>query len=129
MEPSAEGPRRSVLRHPALRRLPLIAVAAIGLWLWQSGAQERQLYYLLPSDRSGIERVKIVLRDDDGRLVRGDELFFEEGRKVPPEIVTDIRVSDGLYRAEITVRRRGQPPEKMEREVRVKGETASVRLD
>lgn len=129
MEPSSPPEeKRSILRHPALRRLPIIAVAAMGIWLWQGGAKEREIYWLLPSDRSGIERVKIELRDEKGKLLRGDEHFYE-GRQVPSEIVTQARLPDGTYQAQIRVRRKGGADETLRREVRLEDDAASVRLD
>ena len=124
-----EGEKKRLLRHPALRRLPIIAVAAIGVWLWQGGAREREIFWQLPADRAGIERVKLVLKTADGQLVRSDEQFFEDGRPVPSEIVTQIRVPDGRYRAEVTVRRRGVGAQVQTRDVRVEGETASVQVE
>jgi hypothetical protein len=118
---------RKALTHPGLRRLPLIAVAAVGIWMWQGGPKDREFYWQLPADRAAIEQVKIQLRDESGTVLKGDELYYDH-RGAPPEVRTQARLPDGTYQAQVTLRRRGGAEESIQRPVDVRGEVTSVRL-
>ena len=121
--------RTKWLRHPALRRLPIIAVAAIGIWLWQTGAKDREIYWQLPPERSDIQALRIQLREKDGgALIRGHEFFFDKGHAAPAEVRTEVKVSEGSYDAQVTVKRRGASDETFTRTVQISGEATQVRL-
>ena len=52
-----ESPLRRAFRHPLLRRLPLLLVAVIGIWLWKTSVgSERELIWQVPASVGAVER-------------------------------------------------------------------------
>lgn len=88
-----------------LKRLPLLAAVALGLWLWQSDLfpQERQLVWTLPNDAPVLQRLEIQIWSD-GELLKREELF-------PSGPLTEVRQSlvlrEGEYRVEAYAYPRG----------------------
>lgn len=83
---------------PALRRrLPLLAVVALGLFLWNSDlfVQRRVLVWRLPEPTERIARVEIQLYAEDGELVKREELSLPGG--APAEIQQELALKRGRY--------------------------------
>jgi len=118
--------RRSWRQHPLLKRLPLLLLLLIGLLLWRSQGEERQLVYVLPPEREDIERVEVQLRDDKGELIKREAWFFERGR-APTEVVQKLKVREGTYQAEVFLMQDGEA-RRMKVPMNVSGEISSVRL-
>jgi hypothetical protein len=122
--PSPAGPRR-LLRHPLVRRLPLLLVALVGLLLWRSQGSERQLVYVMAQDRGQIERVEVQLLTEDGALLKREAWFFERG--APTELVQTLKLPEGPYRAEVFITLDGETSHQSHT-LHVEGEVSSVRL-
>jgi hypothetical protein len=99
--------RRDWQKHPLLRRLPLLLVVGMGLWLWQgSDVPERELVWRLegPGWR-GLRGVELQVKDADGELLKREEHFF---RDAPPDAVTmKVELSAGTYQVWVFERREG----------------------
>ncbi|MBX5483588.1 MAG: hypothetical protein IRZ16_17330 [Myxococcaceae bacterium] len=94
----AEGWRR----NPWIRRLPLLIVAAIGIWLWKGGElKKRQVYLLLPlDDRAQIVRFHGTLEERAGgiwELLKSEERDFPAGA-APSQVEWTLPLSRGEYR-------------------------------
>ena len=102
-----ESPLRRAFRHPLLRRLPLLLVAVIGIWLWKTSVgSERELIWQVPASVGAVERVEIQLRDPEGELVKR-EAWFLEGKR-PGELTQKLKLPSGEYQAQIFVTRAGK---------------------
>jgi hypothetical protein len=98
---------RRAFRHPLLRRLPLLIVAVIGIWLWQTSVgSERQLIWQIPASIGAVEQVEIQLRDEGGELVKREAWFFESRR--PGELTQEVKLRSGQYLAQIFLTREGK---------------------
>ncbi len=103
----SEPPLRRAFRHPLLRRLPLLIVAVIGIWLWKAHVgSERQVIWQLPASVGAVERVEIQLRDQGGDLVKREAWFLENQR--PGELTQNVKLPSGEYQAQIFVTREGK---------------------
>lgn len=88
-------------------RLPLLAAAALGLWLWQSGpfSQPRELVLMLPQGRTPAASVEIQLYSEEGALLRRDERFFKAGSAGAPSVLREeIALAPGRYLCRVFVR-------------------------
>ena len=74
-------------QHPLLKRLPLLVLAALGLWLWKSGeVSERELVWRLEGrDWSAIRSLDVQVKDADGELVKREIHTFTGS---PPAVLT-----------------------------------------
>jgi hypothetical protein len=102
--------------------LPLVVVAAAGVWLWRGGAglfpTQRQLIWNLGEDRAEIRELDIQLSDPKGALVKREQLFFHGPPAV--QVVQSIALSAGDYPARVFVRKTaGQPEEQLATTVHV----------
>ena len=103
----SDTPVRRAFRNPLMRRLPLLIVAAIGIWLWQTSVgSERQVIWQIPASVGAVERVEIQLRDQGGELVKREAWFFEDKR--PGELTQQLKLRAGEYQAQIFITRGGQ---------------------
>lgn len=86
-------------------RLPLLAAAALGLWLWQSGpfSQPRELVLMLPQGRTPAASVEIQLYSEKGELLRRDERFFRTA-DAPSVLREEIALAPGRYLCRVFVR-------------------------
>ncbi len=95
-------------RTPLWRRLPLLAVVALGLWLWQGGAGvvpvQHTLIWKVPGSYASIRKVETQLWDGDHLLVRA-ELQTPKGLTLDPE--RTLTIARGRYRSELLVWREG----------------------
>jgi hypothetical protein len=98
------GQRRNWREHPLLRRLPLLVLVVLGLWLWRSTeAPERELVWHLEGPGWGeIRTLEFQLKDEDGQLVRREERFF---RGPPPgSLSMKARLRPGTYQVWVFAR-------------------------
>jgi hypothetical protein len=92
-----------------LRGLPLLALVAIGLWLWNSTwfVKSRELNWQVGKDRSAIREVEIQIWTTQGELLKRGVFFFTHG--APSEITQEVPLKQGVYQARVFVSREGEP--------------------
>ena len=92
------------MRKSWLRRLPLLIVVAVGVWLWRAGAfpQEREIVWQLGPSASAHE-LEIQILDEQGALLAREQLFFH--KSAPRDVIQKVRLADGAYRARLFIRR------------------------
>lgn len=85
-------------RSALLKRLPFLAVAALGIYLWQSDLfpQDRELVWRLPVDAPPLQRLEIQIWSGETLLKR--EEFFPGG--AVSEIKQTLPLRRGTYRVE-----------------------------
>lgn len=115
-----DSPVGRAVRHPMLRRLPLLLIAVIGVWLWQQGPSDRQIIWRLPFDRVNVEELEIQLRDEEGDLIERIIRYAP----VPGEITQEVSVGPGTYQGQLFIKRRGKPTELLTVPVQVEGDVA-----
>lgn len=125
-EDVAPPERRPWFKHPLVRRLPLLLVAAVGIWLFQSRGSERTLIWQLPRDRAQITQLEVQLWDAEGTLLKRETFFFESG--APAEVPQKVTLPEGTYQAQIFIGRSGAPTRGIERALKVDAETIWVNL-
>ncbi|MGA9523924.1 MAG: hypothetical protein WBV82_20855 [Myxococcaceae bacterium] len=122
----SESPVRRAFRNPLMRRLPLLIIAVIGIWLWQTSfGSERQVIWQIPASIGAVERVEIQLHDQDGELVKREAWYFEDKR--PGELTQQLKLRSGEYQAQIFVTRDGQT-RTVQMPVQVDGDIVVVRV-
>ncbi|MDC0707632.1 hypothetical protein POL68_04045 [Stigmatella sp. ncwal1] len=96
-------------RHPLMKRLPLLALVGLGLWLWQATEPpERELVWQLDgSGWSTVRGLDFQLTGDDGKILKREEHFFSAAP--PSEVRLKVDLPEGSYRALIFVKEQGQP--------------------
>lgn len=93
-----------------MKRLPLLVLAGVGMWLWQvTGTLERELVWRLDGSAwSAVRALDFQVMDADGKLLKREERFFAKG--APPEVTLKASLPEGSYRALIFVTEEGRPP-------------------
>ena len=106
MEQAAQPGWRS---HPLMKRLPLLVLAALGVWLWQStSTPERELVWQLDgSGWSAVRGLDFQVTGLDGKIIKREERFFSTAP--PPEVTLKVELPEGSYRALIFVKEEGKP--------------------
>ena len=106
MEPDAKPARG---RHPLLRRLPLLALVGVGLWLWQATEPpEHSLVWRLDgAGWSAVRGLEFQVTGPDGQTLKREEHFFPAAP--PSEVTLKVDLPEGSYRALIFVKEPGQP--------------------
>ncbi|WP_404373268.1 hypothetical protein ACIHQR_19000 [Corallococcus coralloides] len=96
--PAPETPRRTWRTHPLPKRLALIAIVALGLWLWRvTDVPERQLIYRLEGDGWGdVRAVDLQVLDSEEHIVKREERFFADGP--PLEVTFKVDLPEGTFR-------------------------------
>lgn len=127
-QPASSPPeRRAWHRHPLVRRLPLLLVGLVGIWLWRTSGNERQIIWQLGPGHSTVREIEFQLRDDDGKLVARETRFFTEG--APAEVSQDVSLPEGTYAAEVFVKRVGNVrSEPVRTTVELEGELSVERI-
>jgi len=95
--------------HPLVKRLPLLVMAALGVWLWQTtGTPERELVWQLDgSSWSAVRALDFQVVDPEGKILKREERFFPSG--APPEVTLKVKLPEGSYRTLIFVKEQGRP--------------------
>lgn len=102
-------------------RFLLVALVAVGAWLWQSGwwPQARELRWQLGAERAFLSEAEIQIWNLGGELLKREVFFFSQG--APPELVQRLSVKDGEYLIRIFLKpTRGGPPTYEERRIQMK---------
>ncbi|WP_171437349.1 hypothetical protein [Corallococcus exercitus] len=103
-----EPPRRTWRTHPLIKRLALIAIVAVGLWLWKAtDLPERQIIFQLTGDGwSSARALDLQVLDDEEHILKREERFFANGP--PPEVTFKMRLPEGTFRALLFVKVEGR---------------------
>jgi hypothetical protein len=102
--------RRDWRKHPLLRRLPLLLVVGLGLWLWQStDVPERELVWRLEGPGwSEVRGVELQVKDAEGELLKREEHFFQGAP--PASVSMKLELPAGTYQVWVFERREGGAP-------------------
>ncbi|MBJ6762157.1 hypothetical protein JGU66_15395 [Myxococcaceae bacterium JPH2] len=90
------------------KRLPVLLLAALGLWLWRSTSiPERELVFELEGPGWASARaLDIQVVGEDGHIEKREERFFPSGP--PPRVEVQAALPEGTFRALLFVKREGQ---------------------
>lgn len=128
--PPAPALERSGWRkHPLAKRLPLLLLAALGLWLWQTtDTPERVLR--LQFDGPGWSAARAldlhVLEPGSEEIIKREERFYRSGP--PPEEVFELDLPQGTWQVRLFVRLEGiERRLKLEQSLEVGEERSIVR--
>ncbi|HZH02289.1 MAG TPA: hypothetical protein VEY30_00815 [Myxococcaceae bacterium] len=93
----------SLRHHPLLRRLPLLVVAGVGVWLLRSGpgARPRELVWRLPRDAQALRSVDIQILDPAGALLKREVFSFQQPPAV--DLRQTVNLPEGRYTARVFV--------------------------
>lgn len=100
---------RSWRNHPLLRRLPVLLVFVLVVWVWQrTGAPERELVFWLEGPGwSDIRIVEFQVKNAEGELLKREEHFFQAA---PPSSLTlKEALPSGRYEVWVFARGEGEP--------------------
>jgi hypothetical protein len=91
------------------KRLPLLVMAALGVWLWQTtGTPERELVWQLDgSGWSAVRALDFQVTAPDGKILKREERFFSGAP--PYEVTLKVDLPEGTYRTLIFVKEEGRP--------------------
>ncbi|WP_199732960.1 MULTISPECIES: hypothetical protein [Corallococcus] len=96
--PVPPKPRGTWRTHPLPKRLALIAIVAVGLWLWKAtDVPERQL--ILQLDGAGwsdVRAMDLQVLDPEEHILKREERFFTSGP--PPEVTFKMNLPEGTFR-------------------------------
>jgi hypothetical protein len=101
--------RRNWRNHPLLRRLPVLLLVGLGLWLWQrTDTLERELVWRLDGPGwSDIRVVEFQVKNEEGELLKREERFFQAA---PPDSLTlKAELPSGRYEVWVFARGEGEP--------------------
>lgn len=102
----ADEERRSWRNHPLMRRLPILLLVVLGLWLWQrTDVPERELVWRLEGPGwSDIRVVELQVKTAEGELLKRQEHFLQA--PPPGSLTLKAELPSGRY--EVWVFARGE---------------------
>jgi hypothetical protein len=109
----ADEERRSWRHHPLVKRLPVLLLLGLGLWLWQrTEVPERELVWRLEGPGwSDIRVLEFQLKTPEGELLKREKRFFQAA---PPDSLTlKAQLPSGRYEVWVFARGEGglsRPP-------------------
>ena len=123
---TVEKPVRKIT--PLWKRLPLILLGLLGIWMWQGGgglvSTEHTLVWKIPGAYASVRKVEAQLWDADELLLRF-ELETPTGLNLDPE--RKVVLKRGRYRSELLVWREGsREPQTRRTQVEVGAEPTIV---
>ncbi|AEI67327.1 hypothetical protein [Corallococcus macrosporus] len=103
----ASAPRRDERKSALAKRLPLLLLAGLGLYLWQvTGTPERDLAFQLSGPGwASVRAVDLQISDQEGQLLKREERFYPSGP--PPELNYKVDLAEGTWDAALFVKRAG----------------------
>lgn len=109
--------RRNWRQHPLLRRLPILLLVGLGLWLWQgTDVPERELVWRLEgAGWSDIRAIDFQVKNAGGELVKRETRSFQTG---PPDALSlKTELPSGTYEVWVFARGESGPsrPPRVER--------------
>lgn len=113
-----EGERRRNWRqHPLMKRLPLLLLLLLGVWLWKgSEAPERELVWWLEGPGwSEIRAIDLQVKNAEGELVKRETHSFPGG--APGSVTLKTELPAGTYEVWVFARGESGPsrPPRVER--------------
>ncbi|WP_257449968.1 hypothetical protein [Archangium lipolyticum] len=112
-----DGERRNWRQHPLAKRLPILMLVAMGLWLWKgSDVPERELVWrLVGPGWSEIRTVEFQVKNADGELVKRQVHSFQRG--APDSVTEKTALPSGVYEVWVFARGESGPsrPPRVER--------------
>ncbi|MFY0522779.1 hypothetical protein ACN28I_06125 [Archangium gephyra] len=111
--------RRNWRKHPLLKRLPLLLLVGLGLWLWKGSnpsVAEREVVWRLEGPGwSEIRALEFQVKTADGELVKRETRSFQAG---PPDRLSMMtELPSGTYEVWVFARGESGPsrPPRVER--------------
>jgi hypothetical protein len=105
VEPGAKPSWRD---RPLMKRLPLLVLAGLGLWLWQVTAPpERELVWRLEGGGwNSVRSLDIQVMNSEGQLLKRQERYFSERES---EVKVKVDLPEGTYRVLFFITDRDRP--------------------
>lgn len=93
-----------------MKRLPLLVMAGLGVWLWQvTGTPERDLVWRLDgSNWAAVRAMDFQVTAPDGKILKREERYFDD-KGPPPEVTLKVDLPEGSYSVLIFVKEEGRP--------------------
>lgn len=106
------GERRSWRKHPLLKRLPLLVLAGLFIWLWKGSSDERELVWVLEGPGwSDIRSMDFQVNNAAGELVERETHTFPRG---PSIVITEkLNLPSGTYEVWVFVRGESGPSRRL----------------
>ncbi|XXF81451.1 hypothetical protein P2318_17345 [Myxococcaceae bacterium GXIMD 01537] len=108
--PQTPPPARPGWRtHPLAKRLPVLLLLALGLWLWKvTTPPTREVVWQFDGYGWGeVRAIDFQVMDPQGTLVEREERFFGPAGP-PPELRAQWDLPPGTYRALLFIKREGR---------------------
>ncbi len=101
---AALAPRRDWRRHPLLKRLPILIVAAAGFWLWDATkVPDRELVWHLEGPGwARVQSLELQVLDAGDAVLKREERFFPQG--APGDVTVPLALRAGTYRVRFFLR-------------------------
>ena len=107
--PQASEHKRGWRTHPLAKRLLLVLIIGLGVWLWQvTATPTRELVWQFDGYGWGeVGAIDFQVQSPDGEIVEREERFFGPAGP-PPELTLEWELPAGLYRTLLFVKLEGQ---------------------
>lgn len=97
-------PARRLIRNPWIRRLPLLIVGGVGIWLWKGGeVQKREIIWQLPLEVRpqivGFGGALMAREDEDAtwEILKHETIQYAPNA-APSQVVWEVPLAQGEYR-------------------------------